>query len=318
MASRRRRTAEQDSGLKPGWFLCLASVVIVFALLLGVPVKRTGSSVLPSWTILDKRCNVKISEHFLAEAEIRHLLGLINGTGGWEDSPTGGPTYQVPRGMRTGGFGAAVAIDPVVRQIEERIAAATGIPIHPDEDMISFAKILPRGNQLRNGHYVPFGLHHDTDTKPNRAKTVLVYLTDTGSGGRTIFPLCGDRWPVVTTVSKTDFADALGNVWTGKEAGYTRQASFDVNLQHPFNDVLASACKGEIGLSVTPKAATAIMFDSVDGAGQPERATWHAGCNVQHGTKLILQKFKETPLAKRELEQAYFSMAQTTPYRPMS
>ena len=56
-----------------------------------------------------------------------------------------------------------------------------------------------------------------------------------------------------------------------------RQASFDVNLQHPFNDVLASACKGEIGLSVTPKAATAIMFDSVDGAGQPERATWHAG-----------------------------------------
>jgi hypothetical protein len=53
--------------------------------------------------------------------------------------------------------------------MEDRIAAVTGIPIHPDEDIISLARITGRGNTPRGGHFAPFGLHHESDTRPNRA-----------------------------------------------------------------------------------------------------------------------------------------------------
>ena len=81
------------------------------------------------------------------------------------------------------------------------------------------------------------GLHHETDTRPNRARTVLVYIHaprekrdssrkgghdssrkgghDSSAGGRTIFPLCG---PVVSPQSRqgkliTTFGDALQSQW---------------------------------------------------------------------------------------------------------
>merc|ERR1719198_984640 len=82
--------------------------------------------------------------------------------------------------------------DPVIDRIEERIAAATSIPVHPDEDMVSFARIRDRSTSTARGkHFPPFGLHHETDTRPHRLKTVLVYLKEPLEGGRTIFPLLG-------------------------------------------------------------------------------------------------------------------------------
>jgi hypothetical protein len=47
-------------------------------------------------------------------------------------------------------------------------------PPHPDEDMLSIAKIRTRGNTIRGGYYAPFGLHHETDGRPYRASTVLI------------------------------------------------------------------------------------------------------------------------------------------------
>lgn len=55
---------------------------------------------------------------------------------------------------------AGAAASAVVKVIEERIANATGIPIHADEDLISLARITSRGKTPRRGHFAPFGLHH--------------------------------------------------------------------------------------------------------------------------------------------------------------
>jgi hypothetical protein len=67
---------------------------------------------------------------------------------------------------------------------------------------------------------VPFGLHHETDTRPNRARTVLVYLEAPKRGGRTVFPLCGQPSNnAVTTQRRRYFEDAIGLQWGEAEQG---------------------------------------------------------------------------------------------------
>ena len=46
---------------------------------------------------------------------------------------------------------------------------------------------------------------------------------------------------------------------------------------------------GEVGVSVEAAPGRAIFFDHA------RDDIWHDGCNVIRGTKIILQKFKETP-----------------------
>jgi hypothetical protein len=58
--------------------------------------------------------------------------------------------------------------------------------------MIALARITSRGAEPRGGYFTPFGLHHESDTRPNRARTVLVVLEAPEEGGRTVFPLCGE------------------------------------------------------------------------------------------------------------------------------
>ena len=44
----------------------------------------------------------------------------------------------------------------------------------------------------------------------------------------------------------------------------------------------------------------ALRFEHIlPGDGSYNTATWHDGCNVIDGTKIILQKFKELPVAQR-------------------
>eukprot|EP00658_Telonema_sp_P-2_P042830 TRINITY_DN30807_c0_g1_i1.p1 TRINITY_DN30807_c0_g1~~TRINITY_DN30807_c0_g1_i1.p1 ORF type:complete len:210 (+),score=29.03 TRINITY_DN30807_c0_g1_i1:368-997(+) len=208
--------------------------------------------------------------------------------------------------MTTGEW-AKVAADPLIREIERKIGAATGIEPHAHEDMVSVAQILPRGNQIRSGDYIPFGLHHDTDTKPNRASTVIVYLSTPERGGRTVFPLCGS-WPPNPPVPRGELEQALSGMWGERDQRYSRQASFDPASSHPFNTILGLACRDELGVAVSPKEGTAIMFDQVlPGTHLPLKATWHAGCNVQQGRKVILQKFKELPVSARNPEQAHWT-----------
>ena len=57
--------------------------------------------------------------------------------------------------------------------------------------MLSIARMTSVSSEPFHGHFVPWGLHHETDTRPHRVRTVIVYMSDVESGGHTIFPLCG-------------------------------------------------------------------------------------------------------------------------------
>eukprot|EP00040_Diaphanoeca_grandis_P031543 m.188717 g.188717 ORF g.188717 m.188717 type:complete len:414 (+) comp32356_c1_seq1:1912-3153(+) len=274
-------------------------------------------------TRFENSCGIQYAPNFLSNAEIKHVLSIVHASGGWESSKTGGPKYLVPTGQYTGDFTTAVNADPVVKRIEDRIANATGIPIHSLEDMISLAKIRSRGSSPREGYFVPFGLHHETDTRPNRARTVLIYLVAPKEGGRTLFPLCG---PEQTSKASQDvetlqdkFQSALLGQWGERDQDFTRHAAFDPALDHPFNELLSSGCRGESAFAVTPKQGSAILFDSVTQGttNTPYKHTWHAGCNVIDGEKIILQKFKELPFEHRIPDQAVFNTHHYQKYHPI-
>lgn len=61
----------------------------------------------------------------------------------------------------------------------------TGVPVHEHEDAVSVSRITRRPQDVgtRGGYFPPFGLHHETDTRPHRIRTVLVYLTHVEDGG---------------------------------------------------------------------------------------------------------------------------------------
>ena len=133
-----------------------------------------------------------------------------------------------------------------------------------------------------------------------------------------IFPLCGveHRNPQLLA----EFRQQLGAMWGGAAEGYIRQASFDPRMEHPFNDLLAAACRGEVGTGSQPIRGDAIMFDAMlpQPGGSlgpaPQTQTWHAGCNVLQGEKIILQKFKELQMSSRNPNDAHVNKEQTRAY----
>jgi len=314
---------------------------------------------------MDAGGHVRFAKRFLSKPEVRYVLALVEATGGWEPSPSGGPHYEVPS-RRGGRFEAALRRDPVVARIEARIAAATGIAPHPHEDLLSLARLTSRGAAPRGGNFAPFGLHHETDTRPHRARTVLVYMAaPSGGGGHTIFPCLEPRKAVarlqrrgqaqgkgqpqqqqqqqqeepgaetadaraLRKVRKGMFVEALGAQFGGRDNGWSRHVSFDIHLEHPFNDLLADVCAGREGVSVAPRAGAALLWDSLvlpadlGSEAAPLRRlascnmTWHAGCNVLHGSspKIMMQKFKELPAALRPRNEGPRGNPLDFPYNP--
>ena len=241
---------------------------------------------------------------FLSDGEVLHLLSLVNASGGWGASPTGGAAYGVPSDGAA--YRAAICNDPVVARVERRIAEATGIAPHADEDCLSIARIRTRGGAPRRGHFPPFGLHHDSDGRPFRALTVIMYLTTVpeGEGGMTIFPLLYAPKGTATARRHAEFESAINAYYTGRSKRWQRHVTFDATAEHPFNTLLSAACRGHHGVAVRPRRGSAIMFEQRRiSDGEENTATWHAGCNIvpRRGgaEKVILQKFKELPLGER-------------------
>ena len=187
--------------VKTIWYIdALVGVLILFVVYLfykryALTASLAHSQPLPSFprtkyltdfVPLDEAGKIEVCQHFLSYEEIDAVLDLIQDAGGWKESATGGPHFLVPIASS---FETSIQKSPVISAIEKRIANATSIPMHPNEDMIHVTKITSHGKQIRQGNYPPFGLHHDTDTRPWRQKTLLIYLTTVPEGGRTIFPL---------------------------------------------------------------------------------------------------------------------------------
>jgi hypothetical protein len=211
-----------------------------------------------------------------------------------------------------------------IRTVETRIAALTGLAVSPHDSPLQLSVSRPwdpsRG--------LVFNMHHDSNRKPRRVATVLMYLSDAESdeleGGETLFP-CSTPADAVAgdTVGENELCARL-------VSGYARGERFlsIPNGYHPripcFDSeaaVLASAyCHaglvgtddptpqaaplhppttftgGQRGLRILPKRGWAALFLSAspyaDGAPAfPDM--WHGGCRVQRGEKWTLQQFKE-------------------------
>eukprot|EP01052_Picozoa_sp_SAG31_P047503 SAG31_NODE_9536_length_1262_cov_1.006879_1_plen_262_part_00 len=210
----------------------------------------------PTFRWLDEEHRISVARSFLSKAERDHLLALVQDqAGGWAPTPTGGPGFLGPANSTA--FQSAVRVDPVVARLEGRIANYTGIAPHGAEDMLSIAKIRSRGNSIRGGYYAPFGLHHETDGRPYRAVTILIYLKAPKEGGRTIFPLCKPPADTEDPLSPAgqlygEFQRALESMWGGEAQQYARQAAIDPQAaaDHPFMDLLEASCRGTHGISM--------------------------------------------------------------------
>ncbi|CAK9078454.1 unnamed protein product [Durusdinium trenchii] len=244
---------------------------------------------------VDNHTKIFQNDQFLSAEEVQYLLNFIENLGGWGPSD-GAEHLELP----LAGFVEDARKDPIVARVEERIANATGIPVHPHEDLLSFTRVQSRGSKPREGYFPPDGLHHDSHQRPHRAWSMIVYLQVPEEGGRTIFPLAG---PVPKdgdlAMRHVEFAAALQDLYGGKEQNYSRRAYFDVSSDHPFMDLIEESCRGEYGLSLQVSPGTAVLFPSSSRSVR----TWHAGCNVIKGSKIILQKFKEYPLQRRSSDE---------------
>eukprot|EP01060_Flectonema_neradi_P014454 TRINITY_DN21126_c0_g1_i1.p1 TRINITY_DN21126_c0_g1~~TRINITY_DN21126_c0_g1_i1.p1 ORF type:complete len:325 (+),score=53.20 TRINITY_DN21126_c0_g1_i1:81-1055(+) len=259
--------------------------------------------------------HVLTSPNFIQKHEIEHVLRLISENGGWEASRTGNGDWLVPKNQKK--LASKFNQDPIIRDIELRVANYTGIQPHPHEDMLNVARILPRkeGGKIRGGYYFPHGLHHETDTRPHRSKTIIMYLKQPTSGGRTAFPLLGKR-----TRGAEDLEQDLQSQFSYHENHYSRHVSFDPTLDHPYNTHFEKTCRGQSAVSIEPKAGTAVMFHSSFGLNPKgdeylyNLPAWHCGCNVLEGEKIIMTKFKEVPMNKRPRRSANMNDGQYIPW----
>ena len=258
------------------------------------------------------------SHEFISQSEILHILNMIKENGGWEASPTGDNDWLVPTNINK--LSDKFNKDLVIKNIELRVANWTGITPHLHEDMLSIARILPKknGNLIRGGNYFPYGLHHETDTRPHRTKTIIMYMVQPEAGGRTAFPLLGKQSP-----DSQNLLSDISSQLNGFEKGYSRHVSFDPKLDHPYNTHFEKTCKGTAGISIVPSSGSALLFSSAFGLNPQgseyiyNQHAWHCGCNVQEGEKIIMTKFKETPMRERPTHSSKMNNKQYRPWVPV-
>ena len=120
--------ASRSSGPNPSVIVALAvlAAAIVYRLLWlqgEAAVERSPAELVPEpasvvFSPVDEAGRIYYAPEFLSQGEIDYLLQLVNISGGWAASPTGGPTFKTPT-RRDGpeGFEGRVsaAVLPTVR-----------------------------------------------------------------------------------------------------------------------------------------------------------------------------------------------------------
>ncbi|MBA0653395.1 hypothetical protein Goklo_020576, partial [Gossypium klotzschianum] len=135
--------------------------------------------------------------------------------------------------------------DKIIRNIEQRIADFTFIPVEHGEGL----QVLHyEVGQKYEPHYDYFMDEFNTKNGGQRIATVLMYLSDVEEGGETVFP------------------SAKGNI-----------------SAVPWWNELSECGKG--GLSVKPKMGDALLFWSMKPDATLDPSSLHGGCPVIRGNK---------------------------------
>ena len=146
----------------------------------------------------------------------------------------------------------------------------------------------------------PEGAHLDTNKRPHRHCTVLIYLNDVGEGGETVFPLAG---------LTDEAAHGRGLLKAARLAAaegkhHTHDKSDDESVAaalKAINVQAERAAAGDGGLKVQPRKGLAVVFYSMGADGDVDPQTFHFGASLTApgAGKWTMQFFKELPADAR-------------------
>ncbi|GAV62198.1 2OG-FeII_Oxy domain-containing protein [Cephalotus follicularis] len=187
-----------------------------------------------------------IYHNFLTKEECEYLIGLAKPhmqKSTVVDSETG--KSRDSRVRTSSGTFLARGRDKIIRDIENKIASFTFIPVEHGEGL----QVLHyEVGQKYESHYDYFMDEYNTKNGGQRIATVLMYLSDVEEGGETVFPA------------------AKGNI----------------SAVPWWNEL--SEC-GKKGLSVKPKMGDALLFWSMNPDASLDPSSLHGGCPVIKGNK---------------------------------
>ncbi|XP_015888332.1 probable prolyl 4-hydroxylase 4 [Ziziphus jujuba] len=195
-----------------------------------------------------------VYEGFLSDLECDHLIALAKSElkrSAVADNESGKSKLSAVR--TSSGMFIPKAKDAIVAGIEEKIATWTFLPKENGEDI----------QVLRYEHGQKYEPHYDYFTDKvniarggHRLATVLMYLSDVGKGGETVFPVAEE--PIRRKASTT-------------------------------NEDLSECAKK--GIAVKPRRGDALLFFSLHPTAVPDPNSLHAGCPVIEGEKWSATKW---------------------------
>ena len=235
---------------------------------------------------LAQRPRIDFYPSFLSDAEVDHLLhlGLLHAKPSDSNSDDNELTH---------GGGAIVQFQPslatddaIVQAVEERIAEATGVPVHDGESALMMRHNVP----IKSNGPVVDSVHLDTNNdKRFRCATVIIYLNDVpeGCGGETRFPLADlpEESPLVAAAVEA------------ATIGLTAIKSDVQNMPAHFAMLQEAACKDECPVKCAHSAAPPLPFGRrpTRAPSMVTRGTMGRACSTVAAGKWIAQKFKEFP-----------------------
>lgn len=262
--------------------------------------------------------------NFLSHSEVEHLLQLAQELGVLstpsKSNRSGDDGYyqmSVPA-MR-------YATDSILTDIEQRISNVAHVPVEIDSGATITVAVL---NETRRGMT---NLHHDHNAaamalrglaargifKPvtELQATLLAYLSDVQAGGETVFPCICDH--TSETCAKQQKAckylyekgilnfnqESHGRFGSGPlEAKEEKRVAKQLKI---LRRAAESLCSGPgVGLRVTPRSGSAILFYSNTVRGVADPRGWHGSCRVVTGRKVALQRFLYAPQTDLETGDA--------------